>query len=198
MARTKLTARKSAGGHVPRGPLAFWTTPRGTSRFLREFGMPSLLWRLLHVVGYPEGSEPLYRWTRTRMFEGSTFYSMGITVPAREDGDQLWQTRTFTAEGQEPWEGANTATYQVLLDILEDAPEEVTHVAEGVFPRGNSSHLVWVQPRKNALERGPAEAQHSDGTVASVVFAIMKAYACMQRNYNFMEDTFREFHHDRV
>ena len=48
------------------------------------------------------------------------------------------------------------------------------------------------------MERGFEEAQHSDGTTASVVFALMKTYACMQRNYNFMEDAFRAFHYNKV
>jgi hypothetical protein len=50
MARTKLTARKSAGGRAPRHQLAPRIRLRHT--FLGEFEMPILLWRVLNFVGY--------------------------------------------------------------------------------------------------------------------------------------------------
>ena len=59
MARTRLTARKSTGGRAPRGPLA-----RRCSKFLEEFGMTTILWRILYAAGYPEGNEPRYRWLK--------------------------------------------------------------------------------------------------------------------------------------
>jgi hypothetical protein len=60
MARMKLTARKYAGGIAPRHQLALRTCLRHT--FLGEFGMPTLLWRVLSFVGYPDGMEPRYFW----------------------------------------------------------------------------------------------------------------------------------------
>ena len=63
MARTRLTARKSIGGWIPHHQLA----PRASrhkSKFLGELGMPTLLWRVLSSMGYPEGREPRYYWSR--------------------------------------------------------------------------------------------------------------------------------------
>jgi hypothetical protein len=57
MARTKETARKSMGRAL-RHQLAPHTRQRHT--FLGEFGMPTLLWRVLNDVGYPAGMEPRY------------------------------------------------------------------------------------------------------------------------------------------
>ena len=51
MARTKRTARKSTGGRRPNYMLGPWTE-EGSEDFLEEFGMPTLLWRVLHLVGY--------------------------------------------------------------------------------------------------------------------------------------------------
>jgi hypothetical protein len=59
MARTKQTARKSTGGRAPWHQLAP-REPRSTDTFLSEFDMPTLLWRVVHDVGYPEGQEPVY------------------------------------------------------------------------------------------------------------------------------------------
>jgi hypothetical protein len=54
MARMKQTVHKSTGERAPRHQLAL--RERNTmDTFLSEFGMPTLLWRVLHDVGYPEG-----------------------------------------------------------------------------------------------------------------------------------------------
>jgi hypothetical protein len=58
MARTKQTARKSIGCRALRHQLAPHTCQRHT--FLGEFGMPTLLWRVLSHVSYPGGMEHRY------------------------------------------------------------------------------------------------------------------------------------------
>ena len=63
MARTKLTARKPAGGRAPRHQLAPGE-PHCKSKFLEEFGKPTLLWRVLNLMGYLEGKEPRYFWSQ--------------------------------------------------------------------------------------------------------------------------------------
>jgi hypothetical protein len=37
---------------------------------LREFGMPTLLWRVLSHVRYPDGMEPRYFWTNEQLGDG--------------------------------------------------------------------------------------------------------------------------------
>jgi hypothetical protein len=54
MARMKQTARKSTRGRAPRHQLPL-REHRSMDTFLSEFGMPTLLWRVLHDVGYLEG-----------------------------------------------------------------------------------------------------------------------------------------------
>jgi hypothetical protein len=58
MTRTKQIARKSTEGRAPRHQLASHTRQRHT--FLGEFGMPTLLWRVLSYVGNPDRMEPRY------------------------------------------------------------------------------------------------------------------------------------------
>jgi hypothetical protein len=83
MARTKQTARKSTGGRVPRHQLAP-REHRTTDTFLSEFGMPTLLWRVLHDVGYPEGQEPVYSWNESQLVEDGIAV-VEITIPALGD-----------------------------------------------------------------------------------------------------------------
>jgi hypothetical protein len=64
MARTKQTAHKSTRGRAPRHQLAP-REHRTMDTFLSEFGMLTLLWRVLHDVGYPEGQEPVYSWSES-------------------------------------------------------------------------------------------------------------------------------------
>jgi hypothetical protein len=52
--------------------------------FLSEFGMPTLLWRVLHDVGYLEGQEPVYSWSESQLAE-DRLAVVEITVPALGD-----------------------------------------------------------------------------------------------------------------
>jgi len=83
MARTKLTSRKSTGGRARHNQLAP-REPRLKSKFLGEFGMPTLLWRVLNYMGYPEGKEPRYYWNHEQLGDG-TLISVEAVVLARGD-----------------------------------------------------------------------------------------------------------------
>ena len=83
MARTKLTARKSTRGRVPCHQLAP-REPRRKRKFLGEFGMPTLLWRVLNYVGYLEGKEPRYYWNHEQLGD-ETLISVEAVVLARGD-----------------------------------------------------------------------------------------------------------------
>jgi hypothetical protein len=84
MARTKQTARKSTG-RAPRHQLAPRTHQRHT--FLGEFGMPTLLWRVLSYVGYPDGMEPRYFWANEQLGEG-LLVTVEAVVRPRGDGSE--------------------------------------------------------------------------------------------------------------
>jgi hypothetical protein len=46
--------------------------------------MPTLLWRVLNSIGYPEGKEPRYYWNKEQLGDGTLFY-VETVVPARGD-----------------------------------------------------------------------------------------------------------------
>ena len=87
MARTKLTAHKSTGGPAPRHQLAARSS-RHKRKFLEESGMPTLLWRVLSSMGYPEGREPRYYCNKEQLGDG-TLVGIEAVVPT-SGGDPAW------------------------------------------------------------------------------------------------------------
>jgi hypothetical protein len=85
MACMKMTARKFAGGRAPCHQLAPRTCLRHT--FLGEFRMPTLLWRVLNFVGYPDGMEPHYFWRNDQLGEGLLVTVEAVVLP-RGDGSE--------------------------------------------------------------------------------------------------------------
>jgi hypothetical protein len=57
---------------------------RTTDNFLSKFGMLTLLWRVLHDVGYLEGQEAVYSWNESQLAEDGIAV-VEITVPALGD-----------------------------------------------------------------------------------------------------------------
>ena len=53
--------------------------PARSENFLMMFGTPTLLWRVLHFVGYYE--PPLYHWNEEYL-EGQPWYEVRLTIPA--------------------------------------------------------------------------------------------------------------------
>jgi hypothetical protein len=60
--------------------------------------MPTLLWRVLHDMGYLEGQEPVYSWSESQLAEDGLAV-VDITVPAL--GDALeWDGWHLEFEGR--------------------------------------------------------------------------------------------------
>ena len=153
MARTKQTARKSTTGRAPRHQLAPRTRQRHT--FLGEFGMPTLLWRVLSYVGYPNGMEPRYFWTNEQLGEG-LLVTMEAVVHPRDDGSE-WTGWRYESTGRTAEEAADRAAFGTLRDIMDRFPQELVATLVGVFLRGNPSTDSWQQARGRSLEIGAAE-----------------------------------------
>ena len=56
--------------------------PVASDTFLALFGTPTLLWRVLHLVGYAEPS--WYFWSEV-VTNGQQWYDVRVTIPARSD-----------------------------------------------------------------------------------------------------------------
>jgi hypothetical protein len=117
--------------------------------------MPTLLWRVLHDVGYPEGQEPVYPWSESQLAEDG-LAAVEITVPAL--GDALeWDGWHLEFEGHTPVEGAEGAAFCVIRDIMSRFSNELAAALAITFPRDDPRDAIWVQPQGSALVRGPNE-----------------------------------------
>ena len=76
--------------------------PIASDTFLALFGTPTLLWRVLHSVGYAK--LPHYFWSEV-VTEGQRWYDVRVTIVPHVDNPQ-WQGWTIESDGQTPWEGA--------------------------------------------------------------------------------------------
>jgi hypothetical protein len=150
--------------------------------------MPTLLWRVLHSVGYQEGKEPRYYWSKEQLGDRTMVYVEAI-IPPRGD-DPNWGGWFFGSKGRNPWEGANRASFAALKDIMNSSPEILARALVGVFPRGDPYTSVWSQPKGMALTGGVEEGQGSDNPAMSAMFAMMKTYACLERSFGRLEEAF--------
>jgi hypothetical protein len=141
--------------------------------FLGEFGMPTLLWRVLSYVGYPDGMEPRYFWANERLGEGLLVTVEAVVCP-RGDGYE-WTGWRYESTGRTVEEAAKRAAFGILRDIMDHFPQELAAAIVGVFLRGNPSTNLWQQARERSLEISSAEAQNSDNPAMSAMFAVMKA-----------------------
>jgi len=149
------------------------------SKFLEEFGMPTLLWRVLSSMGYPEGREPPYYWNKDQLGDG-TLVGIEAVVPS-SGGDPAWGGWVYESRGTVPFHGASRAAFAVLRDLMERFLQELAHAFTGVFPRGDPYTSVWDQSEVNALERSADEDQHSDSATMSAMYALMRTYGGLER-----------------
>ena len=68
----------------------------GNDTFLDMFSTPTLLWRVLHFMGYMELSR--YFWTKEYL-EGQPWFEVQLTIPAHTQAP-LWQEWKADSEGK--------------------------------------------------------------------------------------------------
>jgi hypothetical protein len=136
--------------------------------------MPTLLWRVLSYVGYPDGMEPRYFWANEQLGEG-LLVTVEVVVYPKGDGSE-WTGWCYESTGRTAEEAAERAAFGILRDIMDRFPQELAAAIVGVFSRGNPSTNSWQQVRGRSLEISVAEAQNSDNPAMSAMFAVMKAF----------------------
>ena len=167
-------------------------TDEGSEDFLEEFGMPTILWRVLHLVGYQEGQEPQYDWHRVQLSEDRHVYTVEVDVPSREDQDHVWCRRVFALQGRTPWDAANQVAYTALRDIMEDHPEVVAQATASIFPTTDPYQAVWRQSGATVLEASSLEREHCAGPAGSAMAALMATYGCLSRSYEQLDHVLSE------
>jgi hypothetical protein len=82
--------------------------------------MPTLLWRVLNYVGYPDGMEPRYFWANEQLGEG-LLVTMEAVVCPRGDGSE-WTGWRYESTGRTTEEAAERAAFGILRDIMDRFP----------------------------------------------------------------------------
>jgi hypothetical protein len=90
--------------------------------FLREFGMTTLLWRVLSYVGYPDGMEPRYFWANKQLREG-LLVTVEAVVSPRGDGSE-WTGCRYESTGRTAEEATERAAFGILRDIMDSFSQE--------------------------------------------------------------------------
>jgi len=89
--------------------------PHASETFLDMFGTPTLLWRVLSLVGYEEPSK--YTWREVENAGPLPWVDVHITVPACPNNPQSlgW---IVESDEQTPWEGTQVAALGVCVEDL--------------------------------------------------------------------------------
>jgi hypothetical protein len=143
--------------------------------------MPTLLWRVLHDVGYPKGQEPLYSWSKSQLAEDGLAV-VEITVPTLGDAPE-WDGWHWEFEERTPVEGVEGAAFHVIRDIMSRFSNELAAALAGTFPRDDPRDVIWVQPQGSALVRDPSEGRASDNHAMSAMYATIRAYQGLESIY---------------
>jgi len=105
-----------------------------------------------------------------------------ITVPTCPNNTQ-WLGWIVESDGQTPWEGAQVAVMEVLLEICQDFGDELVHGPAGTFPRVNPTDTFVSQIRNEPLEMREAELGYISSPAMSVMLAVLKLYYVCQDTY---------------
>jgi hypothetical protein len=82
--------------------------------------MPTLLWRVLSYVGYPDGMKPLYFWSNDQLGEG-LLVTVEAIVCLKGDGSK-WTSWRYESTGRTAEEVADRAAFGILRDIMDHFP----------------------------------------------------------------------------
>ena len=116
--------------------------PASSSNFLNHFGTPTILWRVLNLVGYTE--PPRYYWREVEPAGTLPWYYVDMEIP-RHEGRTIWCGWMIESDGQGPWEGAQCAALTALVDICQKHGDELGGGPADVFPHVHPEGAQWSQ-----------------------------------------------------
>ena len=82
-----------------------------------------------------------------------------------------WSIET---DGQSPWEAAQVAALDVLMDIAQSFGDELGGGPASSIPRVSPTEAEWTQDVGQALVRGRGERAQSDNAGMSAMMAVLK------------------------
>ena len=105
-------------------------------------------------MGYVE--PPRYTWKEGEAEGGMSWYDIEVVVPPHANRPQ-WLGWSIKADGQTPWEGAQVAALEVLVDICQEFGDELISGLAKSIPRVALSEAVWLNFEDDPLVMTKAE-----------------------------------------
>jgi len=154
--------------------------PHARETFLDMFGTLTLLWRVLSSVGYEE--PPQYSWGEAEHAGSLPWVDVQITVSPCPNNPQ-WLGWVVESDGQTPFEGAQVAALEVLLEICQDFGDELVNSRAGSFPRVSVTDTFVSQIGTEPLEMRETMVGYSSSPAMSAMLAVLKMYYVRQDTY---------------
>ena len=79
-------------------------------------------------------------------------------------------------DGQTPWEGAQVAALEVLVDICQEFGDELVNGPAESIPRVAPSEVEWLNFEDDPLVMTKAERAQSSGPAMSAMMAVLKMF----------------------
>jgi len=105
-----------------------------------------------------------------------------ITVPACRNNPQ-WLGWIVESDGQTPWEGAQVAALEVLLEICQEFGDELVNGPAGTIPRVNPTDTFVSQIGNEPIDMREAVLGYSTSPTISAKLAVLRLYYVHQDAY---------------
>jgi hypothetical protein len=116
--------------------------PPCNGTFLEQYGTPTLLWRMLSVVGYTK--IPRYTWTQSEPLGDMPWYEVVLVVPPHPT-NPLWRGWYAESDGRSPWEAAQVTDLDMIMEIAQNFGDELVGGPAASLPRIAPSVVEWTQ-----------------------------------------------------
>ena len=103
-------------------------------------------------------------------------------MPPHENQPQ-WLGWSIEADGQTPWEGAQVAALEVLVDICQEFGDELINGPAESIPRVAPSEAVWLDFEDDPLVMSKTERAQSSRLAMSTMMAVLKMFYDRQSTY---------------
>ena len=153
--------------------------PHASETLLDMFGTPTLR-RVLSSMLYEE--PPQYTWREAGHVGSLPWIDVQITVSPCPNNPQ-WLGWIVESDGQTPWEGAQVAAPEVLLEICQDFGDELVNGPTGTFPRVSVTHTFVSQVGTEPLEMREAMLGYSSSPPMSAMLAVLNILCAPRHLY---------------
>ena len=131
-------------------------------------------------MGYAELAR--YTWKQVEAEGRSLWYDVEVVVPPHKNRPQ-WLGWSVEADGQTPWEGAQVAALEVLVDICQEFGDELVNGPAESIPRVALSEAVWLDFGDDPLAMTKTERAQSSRPAISAMMVVLKMFYDRQSTY---------------